>query len=217
MRKRLLFVIISFAVLLVPSAVQAQRMVPGQWNFSFGGHGWYHIPLGDCRNLTLYGGELSTGRVNYGSKQVIRVSGNSSVLLDYQIADNPDAGWSAGRTDLRFIDLYASYGMLWNLAHSRSYGVNIWGGAAVDAGARLRRQLVKTDIPVYGYPEVSFSPGVSPEINFEFFLGNTASMSLFLRARMHWPVVLKKYAGNTKEPWFVPMAGLVFNFYFFAG
>lgn len=205
-----------FLGLLVPLTGYAQRMVPGQWSFSFGGNGWYNIPLGDCRNPTNYGGEFSFDRVNYGSKLVVRASGNSSVLVGYQIADNMDAGWSASSADLRFIDLFASYGYLFNLAHSRSYGVNLWGGGTVDAGARLRRTLDRGGQQVYGFPSASFTPGVSPELNLEVFFTSRASLSLLLRAHMQWPVVLKKYSGNTKEPWFLPQAGLQFNFYFFA-
>lgn len=215
MYRRLFFFVLLCAVLLSPGSLYAQRMIPGQWHFSFGGQGWYHIPLGDCRNPTLYGGELSMSRVNYGNKLVVRVGGNTSLLDGYYIADNENAGWSSTTVNLRFIDLYASYGYLWNIAHSRSHGVNLWGGASVDAGARLRRPVPKPVLPVYGYPAVSFMPGFSPELNFEVFMGSRASFSLFLRAHMQWPVVLKKYAGNTKEPWFLPMFGVQFNFYQF--
>ena len=215
MKNNIFFAALLCVFLLAPSSLKAQRMVPGQWQFSFGGDAWYHIPMGDCRNPTLFGGNLMAARINYGNKLVIRANGNTTIHRDYFIAENEDAGWGSAYTNLRFVDLYASYGYLWNIAHSRSYGVNLWGGATVDAGARLRRMLVKQDLPVYGIPGVSFLPGVTPELNFEVFLGDRASLSLYLKAHMQWVVITKNYLGNTKEPWFLPMAGLQFNFYFF--
>jgi len=212
---RKVFLSVLCLAMLGCGAAQAQRLVPGQWQFSFGGQGWYHIPMGDCRNPTLIGGELSFDRINYNNKLVIRVNGNTSVMYGYEIADNQEAGWSAGIADIRHVDFFASYGYLWNIARSRSRGVNLWGGGTVDAGARLRRMLVKPDLPVYGIPAVSFLPGVSPELNLEVFMGDHASLSFFIRAHMQFPVITKNYLGNSSEPWFLPMAGIQFNFNFF--
>lgn len=212
--KRLVFCILAVLSVLYGAPAQAQRLIPGQWQFSLGGGGWYHIPVEDVANPTLYGAELSFDRIDYGSKMVIRVNGLASRNGDYYVARNEDAGWDAAAVPLKYFDLYASFGYLWNVAHNRSRGVNLWAGGTVDAGARIRR-LVDRSVPAYGYPGVSFLPGVSPELNLEFFLGRSTSVSLFFRAHMQWPAVLKVYSGNSAEPWFLPLAGLALNFNFF--
>lgn len=204
------------ALCLVPGAASAQRLIPGQRQLSFGGFGWYHFPMGDCANPTVYGGEVQLSFIGYGGNMFTRVSGMHSLQSDYRIADNADAGWSAGSCNLRDIDLFGSLGYMLDLAHSRSRGVNFWGGVSVDVGARIRRLAPKSATPVYGYPPASFLLGGSPELNLEFFLGRSCSLDFFVRAHMHWCAKPSVYSENSPEVWFYPQAGVKLGFNFFA-
>lgn len=193
----------------------AQRLVPGQWE-TFAGGGVSFI--GEESSVILpHFAEIGFNRVGYDNKMVCRVNGRVD-RWTYTSAADEAAERGSLDIDTRSYDLYASWGYLWNLAHSRSRAVNLWGGVTVDAGARVRVCMVP-DNPAMEerLPAAGVLMGFSPELCLEFFGVPRMSAALFFRPHFQWLTRGKDFLGDSNEKWFYPQCGLQLHYYVFVG
>lgn len=182
-------------------SASAQRLIPGQWDLTFGG---------GVSTISTWPAdiEVAFNRVNYHSKMICKIAGMTE-KRDYVSSK------ATIPIESRNYDIYASWGYLWNLCHNRSRSVNLWAGVTVDAGARVRNCLA--DFNQEYLPSGGFLYGFSPELNFEFFPASNFSMSVFARPHCQWVTRSKDFSEDGKEDFFYPIFGIQFNFYMFVG
>lgn len=209
--RKILFLIVFLFIGLIPTA--AQRMIPGQWQASLGGMTWI-----------APGGEVTMSNFGYAGKTVIRAvcmgSKDDYIRLFSRTVDTPDGFKTvSAREDIltRSIDVYLSLGYSWPVIKSRSRSVVLWAGLTIDSGIRARTpmEIMADDVQI---PGVDYLYGFSPELEFEFFLSDAFSSSLFFRPHAQWYSRAGKDGNNEKlfkddpmEKWFFPEFGIRFN------
>lgn len=200
MKKFYFLIVLTFVCL----DMSAQRLMPGQKAFDFGGSAW-----------SLYGGEVGMNFIGYNNKLMIRASGLFG-QYDYGCQQRKDDVTGEvipyEEAPVFSSDIYASFGMDWNMVHNRSHSVNFWGGVTVDLGARIR-SCMWYDFDSGRIPSASFLFGFTPELAFEFFLGKSFSMTVFARPRLQFFVRGSDYKDDESERWFYPETGMLFTFY----
>lgn len=191
---------LAFLILLDLFSVQlqAQRMIPGQWVLSAGAGA---VPAGDVPCLV----DVSFDRLGYGTRMACRASGLFSRGI-YPAASAAAEGGTVGY-DVHNSDVYASWGFLFDAAHSRSRAAVLWLGATADMGARVRSVVAGAG----GVPGAGLLLGVTPEASAEFFVAPRSSLGVYFRPHMHW------VAGDGTARWFWPAFGARFNVYMFVG
>ncbi len=201
-------------VILLAAAVPAaaQRLIPGQWEFSFG--------AGFCPVDGRYSqADVSFNKVNYGSKMLLRLG---AVMGDYGYVSVTEGTDSEGKefvleTDVPSLadDIFAGWGYQWCVLNTRSRNFNLWVGGTFDAGARIRsaKDKVQKDL----LPASSVLLGVTPELSAELFPAKSFSFEGYFQPRMRWFIVGSGHSLDKGERWFYPSFGLRMHFYMFVG
>ena len=209
--RRTLFLIAFLFIALLPAS--AQRMISGQWQASLGGMPWM-----------APGGELAMSTFGYEGKAVFRAvcmgSKDDYVHLFSRTVDTSDGFETVSAREevfTRSIDAYLSFGYSWPVARNRSRSAVLWAGISIDSGIRARTAMEKMSDGVQ-IPGVDYLYGFSPELDFEFFLSDSFSSSVFFRPHVQWYSRAGKDGNGDKlfkddpvEKWFFPEVGVRFN------
>ena len=167
-------------------------------------------------------------RYGYDGRMILRVVGMGSKddyvhLFTRKVVNETDDGFDTVETAVReeiltrSVDAYFSIGYSWPLIKARNRSAVLWGGITVDTGIRARKALedMADDVEI---PGVDYLYGFSPELEFEFYLSDSFSSSVFFRPHMQWYSRVGKdgdgdrlFENDPVERWFFPEFGIRFN------